>query len=277
MQQAQGDVDAAADNYRGALERAESLAAADLKNDRSQRILALSYRKLADLENQRGNFKSALQNAVKATDINQALANADADNAQAKMNFVLSLTTIADLLNKTGNRANALRKYRQATAILEKLSNAAPSDLFTRGQFGEALVATGAALAEQNKLAEARTTTSRGLAIEGELARRTTATPDELSKYALNLLTCQPPDLRQPALALVNAKFAVEKSASRDLKSLDILAQAYFKSGDSARAKEAEKKALDLLPAPEPKQPVSLVRHKLEVQLARFGAGRGGQ
>jgi tetratricopeptide (TPR) repeat protein len=274
MQQAQGELDMALENYRGALERAESLTTADPRNDRFRRILALSHRKLADLENQQGNFKQALQDALKALEINQALTIADPNNAQAANNYTLSLTKVAELLNKTSDLEGSLAKYGEAVRILEKLSAAAPSDLFVRGQLSEALVSMGAVLAQQGKLAEARGPTSRGLSIARDLANRANATPDELSRYALALLTCSPADLREQTTALQKAKQAVEKSGERDPKSLDILAQAYFQSGDSARAIEAEKKALSLLPAPQPHQNALPLRQKFEVQLATFESGK---
>jgi len=272
MQREQGDLDAAEENYHAALERAESLATADPQNDRFRRILALSHRELADLENQRGNFKQALQDALKALDINQVLTIADPNNAQAANNYVLSLTKVAELLNKTGDLEGSLAKYGEAVRILEKLSAAAPSDLFVRGQLSEALVSMGAVLTQQKKLAEARSASSRGLSIARDLANRAAATPDELSQYALALLTCSPADLREEATALQKAKQAVERSGERDPKSLDILAQAYFQTGDSARAIEAEKKALSLLPAPQPHQSALPLRQKFEIQLARFEA-----
>jgi tetratricopeptide (TPR) repeat protein len=274
MQREQGDLDAAEENYHAALERAESLATADPQNDRFRRILALSHRELADLENQRGNFRQALQDALKALEINQALTIADPNNAQAANNYVLSLTKVAELLNKTGDMDGSLTKYRQAVGILEKLSAVAPEDLFMRGQLSQTLVSMGAALAEQRKLAEARSATSRGLSIARDLANRAAATPDELSQYALALLTCSPVDLREPATALQKAEQAVEKSGERDPRSLDILAQSYFQSGDLARAIEAEKKALNLLPAPRPRQARLPLRQKFEAQLATFESGR---
>jgi len=273
MQEAQGDLDAAEENYRGALQRAESLAAADPKNDRSQRILALSHRKLADLENQRGNFKQAMEDALKALEINQALTIADSDNAQAANNYALSLTKVAELLDKTGDLEGSLAKYRQAVGIIEKLSAAAPADLFLRGQLSQTLVSTGTVLGQQRKLAEARSATSRGLAIARDLADRAAATPDELSQYALALLTCAPADLRDQTTALQTAKQAVEKSGERDPKSLDILAQAYFQTGDSAQAIEAEKRALSLLRAPQAQQNALPLRQKFENQLAKFESG----
>jgi tetratricopeptide (TPR) repeat protein len=250
------------------------LATADPQNDRFRRILALSHRELADLENQRGNFKQGLQDALKALEINQVLTIADPNNAQAANNYVLSLTKVAELLNKTGDLEGSLAEYRQAVGILEKLSAAAPADLFLQGQLSEALVSMGAVLTQQKKLAEARSASSRGLSIARDLANRAAATPDELSQYARALLTCLPTDLREPATALQKAKQAVEKSGERDPKSLDILAQAYFQTGDSAGAIEAEKKALSLLPAPQPHQNALPLRQKFEIQLARFEASQ---
>lgn len=246
MRQAQGDLDAALENYRGARERAQSLAAEDPTNDKFRRILGLSYRKLADLESERGELGQALQNARSAAGINQALAAADPTNAQASANLALSLTTLADLLSKTGNGGGALDEYRQAIAILEKLSAAAPTNLFMRGQLAEALVATGAVLAHRGRAAEARAEAARGVALARDLATRAGATPDELSRYALILLTCEPAELRDSAAALESAGQAVEKSAGRDPRSLHVLAQAYLQNGDATRAAETEGRVLSL-------------------------------
>ena len=242
MLEAQGDLDGALANYRGALERAQSLAAADSGNDRYRRILALSYRKLADLSSQRGELGPALQNARNAAQINQALADADPNNAQAGANLALSLTTLAELLNRSGNTGGALDEYRRALAILERLTAAAPANLFMRGQFADALVATGAVLARQGAVAEARRLSARGVTLARGLAERASATPDDLSRYALILLTCQPPELRDPATALTTAERAVSGSAGRDSRSLHILAEAYARNGDAARAAETARR-----------------------------------
>jgi eukaryotic-like serine/threonine-protein kinase len=243
MQQAGGDSDAALENYRGAMERARLLANEDPKNDRFRRILALSYRKLADLESERDELGPALQNARSAAEINRALAAVDPDNAQASANFALSLTTMAGLLDRTGRRPAALEQYRHALAILEKLSAGASNNLFTRSQLADALVATGTLLARQGRAAEARALSSRGVAIARDLANRADATPDELSQYAQILLSCEPDELRDAAVALKTAGQAVEKSQGRDPKSLRVLAQAYLKNGDTSHAAETEQRA----------------------------------
>lgn len=243
MQLAGGDSEAALENYRGAMERARSLADEDPKHDRFRRILALSYRKLAEVESERGELGQALQNARSAAEINQALAGADPDNAQASANFALSLTTLAGLLDKSGDGRAALDQYRHALAILEKLAAGAPNNLFTRSQLADALVATGTLLTRQGHVAEARTLSSRGVAIARDLANRADATPDELSQYAQILLTCEPAELRDAARALKSAEQAVEKAQGRDPRSLRVLAQAYLRNGDTSRSAETEQRA----------------------------------
>jgi len=136
------------------------------------------------------------------------------------------LTTLADLQSKTGDPAGALNEYRQANAILEKLSAAAPGNLFTRGALAESLVATGSLLARLGRVGEARTLTTRGMAIARELASLPAATPDELNRYAQILLTCQPAELRDSARALRIAEQAVAKSGGHDPRSLHVLEEA---------------------------------------------------
>ena len=252
MQQAADDWDGALENYRAALQLAQSLAAEDPGNDRFRRILSLSHRKLAEVASHRGELGEALQHVRSTAAITQALASADPDNAQASANLALSLTTLGDLLNKTGNGREALEKYRQVVAILEKLSAAAPANLFTRGALADALVTTGTVLAHQHFMAEARASTSRGVAIARDLATRATATPDELSRYAQILLTCEPTELRDLPSARHYAELAVERSDRHDPHSLRILAEAYRQSGDAAHAAESEQLASNLAASRQP-------------------------
>ena len=252
MQHAQGDLDAALENYRGALQRAQSLAAEDPGNDRFRRILALGHRKLAELQSEQGDLAGALQNVRSTADITRALAAADPGNAQASANLALSLTSLAGLLQRTGDLRGALDNYRQVVAILEKLTAAAPANLFMRGQLAEMLVTEATVLAQLGRTTEARASTLQGVAIARDLASRATATPDELSRYAWVLLTCQPSDLRDLPTARHYAELAVERSDRHDPHSLRILAEAYRQSGDAAHAAQTEQLASNLTA---PRQP----------------------
>jgi non-specific serine/threonine protein kinase/serine/threonine-protein kinase len=246
MQQAQGEWEAALGNYRGALQLVQGLVGEDPANDRFRRIMALTRRKLADLESQRGLYAAALEDARSAVEINQTLARADPDNVQAGANLALSLSTLAELLEKSGDPAAALSNHQQAVAILEKLAATAPGNVFTRGALADGLVATGALLVRLGRGTEARQWSARGVAIARELAGRNDATPDELNRYALILLSCEPAELRDPSAALHSAEQAVSKSARHDPKSLQLLARAYRETGDAVRAAATEREAQSL-------------------------------
>jgi hypothetical protein len=168
--------------------------------------------------------------------------NADPTNVQASMSYVISVRWSGDLLKLMGDRSGALTKYRIVLEILERLSVTQPANIMVRGRQSEMLILTVRLLAEKGALEQARATTSRGLAMARELASRPDATPDDLSQYALDFLTCEPPDLRRPATALRYAEESVAKSGGTDSDSLDVLAQAYFQKGDFAHAIEARKR-----------------------------------
>jgi serine/threonine protein kinase len=260
-------------NYRGALATAEELSDADPTNAEGRRLLGLAYRKLGGVEEELGDYKQALHDYTAASAINEALMTADPTNAQASMNVVISLRESGDLLYKMGDRATALVKYQRATDILAKRSAAEPKNILARGRYSEMLIIFGQALAETGKTAAARSATSHGLSLTRELAGRPDVTADELSEYAIHFLECKPSDLREPATALNYAKESVAKGGTGG-EYLDILARAYFESGDAAQAVETEQKALNSLPPADPKQSISPIRQRIETQLAKFKAAR---
>jgi serine/threonine protein kinase len=259
-------------NYRSALDISEALSAADPTNSDARRLVALGYKKVGGAQEVSGNSREALKDYRKAAVINESLVNADPSNAQASMNYTVTLRYIGDLLSKTGDRAGALAEYEKILGILERLSAAEPDNVMVRGRFSEMLIATAGLLIEDKRLADARAMTTRGLAITRELANRADATPDDLGQYAINFLTCEPKDLRDPLAALRYAKQSVEKSGGTDSDNLDILAQAYFHNGDATQAVAAEEKALALLPPAAGNEVASPARHRIETQLAKFKA-----
>ena len=93
----------------------------------------------------------------------------------------------------------------------------------------------------------------------------------DLNAYAWALLTCKPVHFRNPPKALELAKKAVEESDGDDAAILDTLGLAYFRTGDTAKAIETQRKAVALLPPGETR-----TRVVLEDRLAEFeGAVEG--
>ena len=270
---AKDDMQGAMSNFQSALSILEELSSADSTNADASRLLALGYKKVGGVHEVSGDSREALKYYRKAALINESLVKADPANAQASMNYVVTLRYIGDLSYKIGDRKSALEEYQKILEILGRLSAAEPENVMVRGRFSEMLIATAGLLMEDKRLADARALTARGLAITRELAGRSDATPDDLAQYAMNFLTCEPKDLRDPAAALRYAKKAVDESGGTDSDNLDILAQAYFQNGGRAQAVASEEKALALLP-PVKGNEASPARHRIEAQLAKFKAAR---
>ena len=72
----------------------------------------------------------------------------------------------------------------------------------------------------------------------------------ELNDYATLLLTCYPPHLQNPKLAVEYAERAVSVTKSRNLTSLYTLASALYRVGDRQRGDQYIEVLLRLPPAP---------------------------
>jgi len=235
---------AALKNYQNARATFEGLLAADPNNQADRRRLGLTYEKIGGIQQSLGNNRDALQNYIRASDLDRESVRADPNNAQAKMNLAVSLRDAGDLLYDMHDRAAATSRYREVAEILRRLSEAEPTNVLVRGRYSEMLVVLGGVLAETGHAPEAHETTGQGLAIVKELASRDDATADELFNYAESFLTAEPADLRQPLLALDYARRALAKSAGFEGDYLDLLARAYFQSGNTKEAISTEEKAL---------------------------------
>jgi tetratricopeptide (TPR) repeat protein len=229
-------------------------------------------RKIAALRQQLGDKKGALKDYEAAVAVSQDLVKADPTNVQASMGLVILFREIGDLIWDMNDQAGAITQYRRAAGILENLSAAEPGNVVVRGRYAAILVMLGQSQAEAGKPAAARPNTIRGLSITRELAERKDATADDLSEYAYHFIDCEPADLREPATALKYAKQSIAKGATGP-EYLDILARAYFLSGDVTQAIATEEKALVSLPNTV-QQAVSPMRSRIEDQLAKFKASR---
>jgi serine/threonine protein kinase/tetratricopeptide (TPR) repeat protein len=268
---ARGDREEGINQYRNALGMLEEVSASDPTNADIRRLLALGYQKVGSAQED-SNPKEALASYAKAASINEVLMRSDPDNAQASMALAITLRYTGDLQAKLGDHRNALANYERVLQILWRLAAAEPRNVLLQGRYSEMLVFTADLLTRSGKLDEARRMTSRGLAITRALASRDDATPDDLYSYAETFLTCTPADLREPVTALQYALLSVKKSGGGDSDSLDLLARAYFQTGDVAHAIETEEKALSLLPPAKGPESASSPRHRMEAQLARFRA-----
>ena len=91
-----------------------------------------------------------------------------------------------------------------------------------------------------------------------------------MNRYAWELLTCVPDDLRDPVTALEFAKKAVAASNEQKPAILDTLALAYHMTGDTPRALETQQEALSLLTEDQ-----ESYRPEMEANLAKYKATLG--
>ncbi len=119
--------------------------------------------------------------------------------------------------------------------------------------------------AKQGRSDEARPLVRELLDLRRTRAERPGATANEKNEYAWVLLTCDPPDLRDPGAALPLAIEANELTGHKNPNFLDTLSLVYHLTGDTAKAVENQKKAIALLPPSE-----SSLRTSLETALADF-------
>ena len=126
----------------------------------------------------------------------------------------------------------------------------------------------------QGRTEDARPLIVDMLAAARENAEREDAHATELDDAARQLLTVEPPELRDPVAALAFARRACAQEEQRDGSELwsylDTLALAWHLNGNTAVAIETESKAISLLSGDRPE------RARLEQNLAEFEAGTTG-
>ena len=118
--------------------------------------------------------------------------------------------------------------------------------------------------------AAARSYTERLLDARRRAAQSPQAEASAREAYARLLLTCEPPDLRNPETALQFARQATEMTDDPQPESLATLALALFQTGEAFSAIEMQKRAISLVPETE-----SSHRAALQKRLAEFEAASG--
>lgn len=253
-----GDVEAHRGNTQAAVrdyERAQrALAEAKPSDTRTRRLEAILLRKTAYTQVDAGELAAAAASLRAAQQLFEDAARADPANAQARQDVFNGLVRLGDLEQEMGNRAAALPFYQRAIELGEKALAADPANREMETEMASLLASAGQ--------------TARALELARNLAQRDGASAYDVGQYAYLLVTAEPQNLRNPALARDFAERAVAMTKGADPGYLNTLAKAHFLLGDQKRAVEITEKALALLP---PGQPSSL-RRSLEEQLARYKA-----
>ncbi len=149
---------------------------------------------------------------------------------------------LADLLLRRGKTDEALRLYREIyDACLETHGESNTWTMYAEGHLLAGLRAAG-------RHGEARDYVRDHLADLRRRAEADDAGPEALNEYAWELLTCWPPDLRDPEAALPVAEKAIRAVPPEDSSLLlDTLARGCRMTGNLPRAIEVQRQAVALL------------------------------
>ncbi len=119
---AQGNLVAALESFRAAMEIAQALAASDRGNTEWQRDLALSHIKVGDVLAAQGELPAALESFCAALEIVQALAARDPNSAESQRDLSVGHIRIGDVLLGQGDLPAALESFRAALGIAQALA-----------------------------------------------------------------------------------------------------------------------------------------------------------
>jgi tetratricopeptide (TPR) repeat protein len=265
---AEGDRAGATDLKRRQLEIFLGISRAEPTNTQVRRDLAVVYHNLGWSLQAQGDWEGALSNYRQALALKQELAAADPANQGVRRDIANTHWGIGDALRGKKDLRGAADSYRRAATMLEELLAGDAQGAATRQWLAGTLDSLAATLAGLGGTEEARRHARRSLALYKAEAEKAEATPDDVNRYAWQLLTVVPPDLRDPRTALTWAGKGVEMTRGENPDMLDTLALAHHLSGDREAAIATGQRALDLLPPGAPR------RRDFEASLARFKAGR---
>ena len=230
---------------------------------RSSALLGLGWN-LGNL----GQFKEALAALEEARQIRDRLSEQDPKNVMALFFRVTPYRNLAIVNENAGNIAASRENFLAAIAIYDLLLQRSPSNRNYR--LGRAELQTGAAnhSVKLHLLADAERLAREGIGFLKEAAQSPDASPVELVIAARSLLESQVVALCDYSLALAFAKRASILGGD-DSEMQEVLAEAYWRTGDRDGAIRAIEKALSLIerkPTP--------VRDRLEKTLAEYRSGK---
>jgi serine/threonine protein kinase len=197
----------------------------------------------------------------------------EVESPQRPRNVAKGYKTLAEVQKRIGKTAAALASVVQSLKITSDLLADDPKDRQQQIDYEQALLLEIELLATGGQTDREREETVRALRFIKPVVEQPDASDYQIQGYAWLLVTTPFPDFQDRAAALRFAKAVVAMTREADPGALDVLARAYDKNGDAARAAEAEGKALALLPAVAAGARPSELRSMLETNLRKFQAG----
>jgi hypothetical protein len=193
-----------------------------------------------------------------------------AENPTRPRNIAKGYKTLAEVQKRVGKLEAALESARKSLKITTGLLADDPKDQQKQIDQEQAMVLLIGLLSTAGQTQQERQETARALKFIQPLVERPGASEYQIHGYVRLLLATPFPELQDHAAALRYAQTVVSMTREADPGALDVLACAYDRNGDTARAAETERKALALLPAVATGARPSELRTTLETNLQAF-------
>ncbi len=263
-----GDVPGALDNCARNAELLRGLLASDPAAGPWPAQLALNRLATGNAQRLSGDPKTAAGTLREAVAALEGLLRQRPENADLARRLAVAHAYRANALTDLGDPTGATESYGAAVDGLSRLAALDPANTRFRTDLVYMLTKRAELLTKAGSLAGARAATSRALALQRESALAPGAPPEVLNDYAWHLVSCEPPDLRQPALALTFARRAVDGATSPNPVHLHTLAWALYRTGDRPGAIAAAEQALAAMTAST--GAATGLRRQIETDLATF-------
>jgi tetratricopeptide (TPR) repeat protein/predicted Ser/Thr protein kinase len=227
-----------------------------------------------------GRYREALAALQQGAFISRELLAADPKNIRAVQDVEAGLSRQAECYqeraagifgeegaNRMSDAASALGVLSEQRSRLEEILRVEPHNANWESKLGVVLIDMGRQQRALQHPDGSMELAQKGIAILKEVASRPGAQSYQLFDAANGLITVEPAELREPALALKYAQRTVEMSSRRNPEFLLTLADAYRAAGQPARARAAAEEGLALLPPETSSTVMSRVRKLLHAQI----------
>jgi tetratricopeptide (TPR) repeat protein len=227
-----------------------------------------------------GRYREALAALEQGEIISRELLAADRKNIRAVQDLEAGLSResecyqdrAAGIFTEAGSdrdadARNAFRVLSEERSLLEEVLLVEPHNGNWESKLGMILIYMGRQQRALQRPKGSLELAQEGLTILKELARRPDVQAYQLFDAVNGLITVEPPQLREPALAVKYAERIVDASSHRNPEFLLTLAQTYRVAGQPSKARAAAKEGLALLPPETSATVMSRVRKLLHVQI----------
>jgi tetratricopeptide (TPR) repeat protein len=257
-----GDAAGAVESYRRALRYAQEL----------------KRREAVEMLNQRIAYFSALSGdpaGAEETMLAAVHAYESGPNANPR-NLAVALRVLAEVQRRAGKLDAALADIERSLKITTELLADDPQDKRSQIDHEQGLVAKVELLSARGRKAEEREVTASALRLLKQWVERGDAADYQIQDYVKLLLHTPFAEFQDNGAALQYAQKLAAMTREADPGALDLLARAYDRVGERARAIETERKAIGLLPHAAGPRPSEL-RSTLETNLQAFQSRAAGK